>query len=65
MARMVSCFNETGYACYLWIVGKVSGKLGDGGNEGIIGVLNGSFAGVTEGLGGLLNTKTVVEIPDG
>jgi hypothetical protein len=70
MERMVGCFEETGYACYLWIIGKTAGKFGEsagGGaaNDVVVGVLNGAFAGVTEALGRLLSTKDVVAIPDG
>lgn len=75
--RMQTSFEETGYASYLWIMGKVVDKFGDmvlsstsgGETEGagrMVGELLGrGFEGVTTSLGRLLERKVAVEIPDG
>lgn len=74
--RMQTSFEETGYASYLWIMGKVVDKFGDmvlsstsgGETEGagrMVGELLGrGFEGVTTSLGRLLERKVAVEIPD-
>ncbi|TYJ52165.1 hypothetical protein B9479_007237 [Cryptococcus floricola] len=74
LERLATCFNETGYASYLWITGKVADKFGEaaaaaagaGGPGGgqLAGLLVGSFESVTRGLGELLQRKVAVEIPD-
>lgn len=75
--RMQTSFEETGYASYLWIMGKVVDKFGDmvlsstsrGETDGagrMVGELLGrAFEGVTTSLGRLLERKVAVEIPDG
>lgn len=69
MERMAGCFDETGFACYLWIVGKVAGKFGGAatgpGGEGMAGLLGGAFEKVTQVLARRLGEKTAVEMPDG
>jgi transportin-3 len=65
---MLLCFEDTGYASFLWIVGKTAGKFGGNGNglsETSMAVLAAGFRGVTEALGRSLGEKNVVEIPDG
>ena len=69
MERMAGCFEETGFACYLWIIGKVAAKFGAGcqGSEGeaLAGLLGGAFERVTRTLASRLGEKTAVEMPDG
>jgi transportin-3 len=69
MERMASCFDETGFACYLWIIGKVTSKFGEAaigpGGDGLAGLLGGAFEKVTQVLGRRLGEKTAVEMPDG
>lgn len=69
MERMASCFDETGFACYLWIIGKVASKFGSEatgpGGEGLAGLLGGAFEKVTGVLARRLGEKTAVEMPDG
>lgn len=69
MERMASCFDETGFACYLWIIGKVGSKFGEAavgpGGDGLAGLLGGAFEKVTQVLSRRLGEKTAVEMPDG
>jgi hypothetical protein len=69
MERMASCFDETGFACYLWIIGKVTSKFGEAaigpGGDALAGLLGGAFENVTQVLGRRLGEKTAVEMPDG
>jgi hypothetical protein len=69
MERMAGCFDETGFACYLWIIGKVTAKFGAGctGPEGdaLAGLLGGAFEKVTQVLARRLGERTAVEMPDG
>ena len=69
MERMASCFDETGFACYLWIIGKVTSKFGEAavgpGGDGLAGLLGGAFEKVTQVLARRLGEKTAVEMPDG
>ncbi|WVN85688.1 uncharacterized protein L203_100837 [Cryptococcus depauperatus CBS 7841] len=66
--RMSIAFEETGYASYLWIIGKIADKFGDAaqrpGGEGIRDMLVKSFEGVTKGLARILEGKLAVEVPD-
>ena len=69
MERMASCFDETGFACYLWIIGKVTSKFGEAavgpGGDAFAGLLGGAFEKVTQVLARRLGEKTAVEMPDG
>ena len=69
MERMASCFDETGFACYLWIIGKVTSKFGEAavgpGGDALAGLLGGAFEKVTQVLARRLGEKTAVEMPDG
>jgi transportin-3 len=69
LERMVSCFELTEYATFLWIVGKVASKFGDltrgPGGEVLAGLLVRTFESMTTQLSKVLNGKTAVEIPDG
>ncbi|OCF35078.1 transportin-3 [Kwoniella heveanensis BCC8398] len=68
LERMALCFEETGYASYLWITGKVASKFGDvaggPGGEALGALLLRSFESVTTAMVKLLQTKVAVEIPD-
>lgn len=75
--RMQTSFEETGYASYLWIMGKIVDKFSDmvlsstsGGETEAAGrmvgeLLGRGFESVTTSLGRLLERKVAVEIPDG
>lgn len=70
MERMALCFEETGYASYLWIIGKVTAKFGEsarGGLDGdaLAGLLGGAFEKVTHVLARRLEGRTAMEMPDG
>jgi len=69
LERMSLAFDETGYASYLWITGKVAAKFADAarepGGEGVAGLLSRAFEGITTALGKLLQTKVALEVPDG
>ena len=66
---MALAFDETGYASYMWITGKIAAKFADAaqgpGGEGIAGLLGRAFEGVTTALSKLLRSKVAIEIPDG
>ncbi|WVR06683.1 hypothetical protein IAU60_003715 [Kwoniella sp. DSM 27419] len=68
MERMALAFDQTGYASYLWITGKVASKFGDAakqpGGEALAGLLVRSFESVTTAMAKLLQGKVAVEIPD-
>lgn len=75
--RMQTSFEETGYASYLWIMGKIVDRFSDmilsstsGGETEATGrmvgeLLGRGFESVTTSLGRLLERKVAVEIPDG
>jgi transportin-3 len=69
LERMVLAFEQTGYASYLWITGKLAAKFGEAargpGGEALAGLLARSFEGITMALGKQLQTKVAIEIPDG
>jgi transportin-3 len=69
MERMAGCFEETGFASYLWIIGKVASKFGPvavgPGGDALAGLLGGAFEKVTQVLAGRLAERTAVEMPDG
>ncbi len=69
LERMALAFEETGYASYLWITGKVAAKFADvakaPGGEGVSALLGRAFEGVTTALNKLLQSKISLEIPDG
>ncbi|KIR32111.1 transportin-3 [Cryptococcus deuterogattii MMRL2647] len=74
--RMQTSFEETGYASYLWIMGKIVDRFSDmilsstsGGETEAAGrmvgeLLGRGFESVTTSLGRLLERKVAVEIPD-
>ncbi|ORY31770.1 armadillo-type protein [Naematelia encephala] len=68
LERMAIAFDETGYASYLWIVGKVTAKFGDAarGPEGetVSALLGAAFERVTSSLSATLQGKVALEIPD-
>jgi transportin-3 len=69
LGRMVASFSETGYASFIWIVGKLAAKFGDasrgpsGDNVGRI--LGGAFERIAEDLKKLVAIKPAESIPDG
>lgn len=69
LGRMVTSFSETGFACFLWIIGKTAAKFGDstrgpqGAQAGAL--LAHAFQRVVEELQKLLQQKSALEIPDG
>ena len=69
LERMTVAFEETGYASYLWIIGKVAAKFADmtkgSDGTGVVALLGRAFEGVTTTLSKLLETKVGIEIPDG
>lgn len=70
MERMALCFEETGYASYLWIIGKVTARFGEAatagsGGDALAGLLGGAFEKVTQVLATRLESRTAVEMPDG
>lgn len=69
MQRMASCFEETGYASYLWIIGKVTARFGESavgpGGDALAGLLGGAFDKVTQVLAERLHSRTAIEMPDG
>ncbi|WRT66764.1 uncharacterized protein IL334_003727 [Kwoniella shivajii] len=68
LERMALAFDQTGFASYLWITGKVAGKFGDSaqqpGGETLGSLLVRSFESVTTAMAKLLQTKVALEIPD-
>jgi transportin-3 len=69
LTRMITSFAETGFASYLWIIGKIAMKFGDSarGPEGarIAELLGMSFAKITEEMQKILSGKSALEMPDG
>lgn len=69
MDRMASAFEQSGFASYLWIIGKVATKIGEEvrgpGGQAIAELLGGAFERVTNSLAGILTSKVSLEIPDG
>jgi transportin-3 len=69
MERMAGCFDETGFASYLWIIGKVTAKFGPvavgPGGDALAGLLGGAFEKVTQVLSRRLEERTAPEQPDG
>lgn len=69
MHRMAGCFEQTGYASYLWIIGKVTARFGENavgpGGDVLATLLGGAFDKVTQVLAKRLEGKTAVEMPDG
>lgn len=69
LGRMVASFAETGYASFIWIVGKLAAKFGDasrgssGDNVGRI--LGGAFERIAEDLKKLVAVKPAESMPDG
>ncbi|KAK8864138.1 hypothetical protein IAR55_001384 [Kwoniella newhampshirensis] len=68
LERMALAFDQTGYASYLWITGKVTSKFGDAarnvGGETLGRLLLTSFESVTTAMAKLLQNKVALEIPD-
>ncbi|ORX37045.1 armadillo-type protein [Kockovaella imperatae] len=69
LERMASTFATTHYASYLWIIGKIAGKLGASTSGAALGAAEtrlviGAFESVTTELERLLTTKQAIEIPD-
>ena len=69
LERMATSFDQTGYASYLWIIGKTAAKFGDAagepGGEAVAALLGKVFESVSMSLTKLLQTKVSLEIPDG
>lgn len=68
MERMAISFQQTGYASYLWITGKMATKFGSAaskpGGEGLASLIVGAFESVTLSLSKMLEVKTALEIAD-
>jgi transportin-3 len=69
LERMSTSFDQTGYASYLWITGKVTARFGEiakrPGGEQLANMLGGVFERITGGLQKILQVKTAIEISDG
>ena len=67
--RLAMTFDQTGHAEYLWILGKVNAKFANVmqalGGENVAAYLGQTFESCTQAVSKLLQTKVVVEIPDG
>lgn len=71
LERMARSFGRTGYASYLWIIGKVASRFAEmarGGSAesmGLAQLLGGSFDDITRNMGKMMSVKTAIEVPDG
>ena len=70
LARMAGCFEQTGYASYVWVIAKTAEKCGDLVNEPawehLAPLLDRAFEGVSNSLSKLCSMRGGgTEIPDG
>jgi len=70
LARLVASFSETGYASFIWIIGKTAAKFGDvtrdPSSSDVVGqLLGGAFQEVSTALQQLVEVKSAQAIPDG
>ncbi len=69
LSRMVSSFRETGYASYLWIIGKTAAKFGEDKSEPLdqqsTALIAHTFEEVCMELQKLVAVKPAPMIPDG
>ena len=69
LGRMVASFAETGYASFIWIVGKLAAKFGDASRgpsgDSVGQILGGAFQRIAEDLKKLIEIKPAESMPDG
>lgn len=70
LARLVASFKETGYASFIWIIGKTAAKFGDITRDPSISdavgqLLGGAFQEITSASQLLVEAKSAAAIPDG
>ncbi|KAL7422250.1 Nuclear import receptor [Cryptotrichosporon argae] len=68
LARMASAFEQTGYASYVWIIGKVvdrfAAQASAPGGDQLAALLVHAFEGTATALQTLLQSKAATQIPD-
>ena len=65
LSRMATTFEATGFASYLWIIGKVIGLFGNEPDPGLRAAFDQVFARISKKLVSMLQDTPPAQIPDG